>query len=55
MGWTVDLAAFRRYFTSNADLAGRILRDKPIKVKDRKIFYTPGIGYILRGPEQRSE
>ncbi|KAG0646732.1 12-oxophytodienoate-10 [Hyphodiscus hymeniophilus] len=43
----IDLVAFGRYFTSNADLADRILEQKPLKKYDRKTFYTPGVeGYL---------
>ena len=43
----VDLVAFGRYFTSNPDLARRILEDIAFVEYERKTFYTPGMeGYL---------
>ncbi len=43
----VDLAAFGRYFTSNPDLARRILEGLELTKYERKTFYTPGLeGYL---------
>ncbi|KAL2802445.1 hypothetical protein BJX63DRAFT_437861 [Aspergillus granulosus] len=48
----IDLAAFRRYFTSNPDLPDRLFKGLPLPKYHRPTFYTPGeegyLGWLRR-------